>query len=80
MQKIQRDITRLAKKFGFEYEGKTTGQHLKFRHGRTGEVVIHSTTPSDVKALNAVRSQFKKIDEGRVPTDPTKQRRRGRRK
>ena len=79
MKKLQRELRRVADEYGFTFVGLTAGDHLKFRHLTTGDLVFHSSTPSDMKSINALRAQFKKINEGRVPTDPAQQKRRGKR-
>jgi hypothetical protein len=78
--KLRRELVDVAALYRFEYVGLTPGGHHKFRHRPTGDLVFHSTTPSDTKSINALRAQFKKIDEGRVPTDTTKQPRRPRKR
>lgn len=77
MKKIIREIVELAERFNFKLDNHRHGNHLKFRHGPTGRVVFTGSTPSDQKARDALRAEFKKIDEGRVPTDPSKRPRGG---
>lgn len=71
-----RELNELAARYGFGPATPTRGGHLAFRHS-SGAVVHTGSSPSDFNARKALEAEFKKVNEGRLPTDPGQLRRRG---
>ena len=56
---MTKELKKTMKKNHFEFMKK--GKHYRWRHKKTGLVLITSSTPSDGNAINQIRRDIKKL-------------------
>ena len=60
MRKAERELRRMAKRYGFKPAGATKGNHLLLVHRTSGYRVVVASTPSDHRSLKNCEALLKR--------------------